>query len=147
MHMHIYVLCLCAVFASLLLFLLSVSRITPSFLPWCSLHLVGRGGIVDTSTKIECPTVSCCLPFEQLWLSVMVFICCTKKPWWLTRAILIYGHKEKCLDGFRKMAVVGSSVRCMTSLAMGRWLNFQCQAWIPSYFPRLKSSLMAVCCH
>lgn len=69
-----------------------------------------------------------------------------KYLWWWLKTALICGDNDKyleCISGlccFSKVVVVGSPPRSMTSLALGSWLAFMSQAWVPSCWTGLKSN-------
>ena len=52
-------------------------------LPQCSPSLSCNGCAVDVSTGARHPMIDCSLHFDQLWFSIMLFLCCKEFPWWI----------------------------------------------------------------
>lgn len=83
------------------------------------------------------PVVSLCITHSPLWKKKLL--------WYRLRASLIYGHREKSLEGgvavcpFNKMIVVGSLLRSMTFPSKSSLSTLQGEACVLSCGVSLKS--------
>ena len=56
------------------------------------------GCVIHVSIRAGYPTLHCSLYFDQLWLSVIVFICCKRKLFGEESEVLIYGYEDPYLE-------------------------------------------------